>query len=469
MLTKNILPKVLICDDDKNIHLAIKATLSSEFDFKSAYNGDEAVVILKSQNFDLVLMDMEMRHGTEGLDTIPRLLEIQNDLDIIFFSGRTEFEYVRRAMQAGALDYVPKDSGANELRHIFKKTLALRSLKIKNEKSQRELKRAFHATSLIGSSEAVVRLKKLIEKARLSKAPVLISGETGTGKEVVAKLLRKEHPDGSLEPFIAVDSSTIQSSVAESVLFGYEKGAFTGAEKSTSGLFEEADGGVIYFDELANMPLEIQNKLLRVIQEKEVLRIGSSKPIELDFRVVSATNKNLEELIEQGKFKDDLFQRLNVIHLKIPPLRERKEDIPELLQYFSETLNQGQPKITFLPETIDIIQNYPFPGNVRELQNLVIYLYSMLDETEVNPLDLPPKFFAAAEKVQHAPLQSTSVNDLLQTQNFYEAVKNFEYYFLQNTYKKLGENISKMAEELGMDRSYLHNKLKAFKIHSGKK
>jgi DNA-binding NtrC family response regulator len=469
MIVKNTLPKVLICDDDKTIHLAIKSVLGKDYDIKSAYNGDEALIILKKSHIDLVLLDMEMRHEQEGLETIPKILEIQNDLEIIFFSGKTGFDNVRNAMKLGAYDYVPKDAGADELKHVFAKALEYKKLNLRNQQTQFEVKKTHVQTNtLVGKSAGIEKIKKQIDRARASPAPVLIHGETGTGKEVIARNLRKTREDGTLEPFVAVDAGTIQSSVAESVLFGYEKGAFTSAEKTTRGLFEEADGGCIYFDELGNMPLEIQNKLLRVIQEKEVLRIGSSKPISLDFRVICATNQNLEEMIAQGKFKDDLYQRLNVLQIQIPTLRERTEDIPLLLEHFSDLHRNGATKLVFLPETIEVIQRYPFTGNIRELSNLVLYLYTMSDSNEISPLDLPPKFQSAIAS-SHPKNETTSKDFQTHTKNFYKAVEEFEKQFLAEEYQTVEGNISKMSAELGMDRSYLHTKLKNYGIHTGKK
>lgn len=413
---------------------------------------------------DLILLDMEMRNQNEGLKTIPIILEVQNDATIIFFSGQVDYEFVKNAMKLGAYDYLAKGTSADELRHILLKALENRKLKTLNKQTQHELKTAHKNNVLIGVSPAIEKIKKQIDRARSSLASIVISGETGTGKEVVARLLRKTSADGSLEPFVAVDASTIQSSVAESVLFGYEKGAFTGAEKTTRGLFEEANSGCIYFDELANMPIEIQNKLLRVLQEKEVLRIGSSKPLILDFRVICATNQNLEDLVKQGKFKDDLLQRISVLQIQIPPLRERPEDIPLLLEHYASTLSNGAPKIHFLPETIQVIQKYAFPGNVRELVNLVLYLYTMAEETEISPLDLPPKFQVKKGAENIRAIHESPVSE----KNFYKAVEAFEIEFLLREYQRLEGNISKLSQELGMDRSYLHSKLKNFGIHKAK-
>jgi len=465
MIVSKSRPKILICDDNQNIHLAIKSTFSSEFDIKSAYTSEETLVILKKNRMDLVLLDMEIEHARSGLELIPKILELQDDSNIIIFSGQQSFEIVKKALQLGASDYILKDADVEELKHVLHKTIQHQQTSRLNQQNQFELKKQHYSTSLIGESAQIQKIKKQIEKAKNSPASIIIFGETGTGKEVIARALRRNLPDQSLEPFIAVDSSTIQSSVAESMLFGYEKGAFTGAEKTTRGLFEEANGGTLYFDELANMPLEIQNKLLRVVQEKEVLRIGSTKPIPLDFRVICATNQNLEELIQQGKFKEDLYQRLCVLQIDASPLRERTEDIPFLLDHFAEIHRGNQTKISFLPETITQLKNYPWPGNVREVSNLVLYLYTMMEEEAVSPLDLPPKILKNSTS-RKASEKFTSESDL---KNFYEAVAEFEQKFLQKNYSLFDGSVSKMAAALEMDRSYLHGKLKNFGIHTIRK
>lgn len=465
MIVSKTKPKILLCDDNQTIHLAIKTTFSSEMELKSAYTSEEALVILKKNRMDLVLLDMEIEHARSGLELIPKLLEIQDDIKIIIFSGQQNFEIVKKALQLGACDYIIKDAGTDELKHVLIKTLQHQEKVRQNQQNQFELKKQHYSTSLIGESAQIQKIKKQIEKAKNSPAPVIIFGETGTGKEVIARALRRTLTDQSLEPFISVDSSTIQSSLAESILFGYEKGAFTGADKTTRGLFEEANGGTLYFDELANMPIEIQNKLLRVVQEKEVLRMGSSKPINLDFRIICATNQNLEELIRQGKFKEDLYQRLCVLQIDTTPLRERTEDIPSLIQHFSEAHQGNLRRISFLPETLKILKDYSWPGNVREVSNLILYLYTMMDEVDVSPLDLPPKI----TKNTYCGKPSVKISKGQDFKNFYEAVASFEETFLQEKYSFFEGNVSKMAVALEMDRSYLHGKLKNFGIHTSRK
>lgn len=248
MIVSKNKPKMLLSDDNQNLHLAIKTTFGDEFEIKSAYTSEETLVILKKNRMDLILLDMEIEHVRSGLELIPKILGLQEDAKIIVFSGHQNFEIVKKAIQLGAHDYIVKDANVDELKHVLQKTLQHLQAQRLNQQNQFELKKQHRSTPLIGDSPALQKIKKQIEKAKNSPAPVIIFGETGTGKEVIARALRRTLHDQSLEPFIAVDSSTIQSSVAESMLFGYEKGAFTGAEKTTRGLFEEANGGTLYFD-----------------------------------------------------------------------------------------------------------------------------------------------------------------------------------------------------------------------------
>ena len=303
---------------------------------------------------------------------------------------------------------------------------------------------------LIGES-AQIRVR-IIEKMRQSRANVLITGETGTGKEVVARQLRQSLVDGSFAPFVAIDSATIQSSTAESILFGHEKGAFTGAEKATKGIFEEADGGTVYFDEIGNMPLDIQAKLLRVVQEREVTRLGATRSQQLEFRVISATNKNLEEMARTGHLKDDLLQRLNVLPIALPPLRERKSDIPLLIAQFLAESREGA-RIEFSNDAIEVLQEYPWPGNIRELSNVVAYVVTMTEGDQVDLADLPPKF-----RERRSKGSGTIIADLPQG-SFYDRVAAYEKQILNEEYQANDGNVSRLAIKLGMDRSHLYSKL----------
>ena len=460
------LHKVLICDDDSIFHLKMKHELKGKFQWLSSYHCDEAVSILKNQPIDLLLLDIKMRSAEEGLEFIPKFLESDPDLAIVISSMTADFTTVRRAMRLGAIDYIVKDASNEEVMHTINLVLDRQKLLRRHKQQNFESLSLQKKHILVGRSNKVVTLQNKIEKIKNSFANVVITGETGSGKELVARQLRKTLPGGALEPFLAVDSATIQSSMAESILFGHEKGAFTGAEKTTKGIFEEANGGVVYFDEISNMPLAIQAKLLRVLQEKEVTRIGSSKVIHLEFRVICATNMNLETLVELGEFKHDLLQRLNVIPLPIPPLRDRTEDIPELIEYFLKIQTYRKTPIQFSSSSLASLQAYPWPGNIRELSNLVTQISTLHDDLLVEVSDLPERIqkFAPSDSVlgNASKLSNKSLS-------YYQHVMNFERELLHQEYLNHKGNISRLAASLGMDRSHLYTKLKAHKIYPLKK
>jgi DNA-binding NtrC family response regulator len=458
------LPQILICDDDQVFHLAVKHSLKGRYEFRSAFNAAEAVTILKKQQFELLVLDIQMRTEDEGLKHIPVFREIDPDLSIVMSSSLKDFATVREAMRLGANDYVPKDFDPDELAITFQQVLEKRALLKRNAQQNFEAVTNQKHHVMIGECPEIVALRKTIERVRASNANVVITGETGTGKEVVARQLRGVNADGSLAPFVAVDSSTIQSTMAESMLFGHEKGAFTGAERSTAGIFEEANGGIVYFDEIVNMPLDIQAKLLRVLQEKEVTRLGSSRTLQLEFRVVCATNQDLDEMARNGKFKADLLQRLNVIPIQLPPLKARKSDIPLLLAHYADRNRAGGKRVSFTPEALELLQSYPWPGNIRELSNLVSYLTVMTDGTELDVADLPPKI-----RDQAVAAGAGGATYSVAGGTFYEKVSEFEKQVLKQAYQDSQGNVSRLALTMGMDRSHLYSKLKQYGIHGEKR
>lgn len=452
------LPIVVICDDDATFHLAVKHTLKGRYDCRSAYHGDEAMALVRNHPVAVLLLDIQMRTHDEGLRYLPRLREADPDLAIVMSSAMTDFPTVREAMRLGAIDYVPKDFDPDDLGLTIARVLERRQLLLRQERQNFEVSSAQRRHVMIGETPAMLALRRTVEKFRASGANVLITGETGTGKEVVARQLRGTLPDGSLAPFVAVDSATIQSSTAESLLFGHERGAFTGAERTTKGIFEEAHGGIVYFDEIGNMPLDIQAKLLRVLQEKEITRLGSSRVIELEFRVVCATNRDLEAMVRAGQFKDDLLQRLNVLPVALPPLRERATDIPALAIHFAaQERGVGAPRFT--PEALAALQAYEWPGNIRELGNTVAYLLTMAETDEVDLADLPPRIRDRAARAVPAGVPPRADG------TFYAQVGEFERGILARAYAEHECNVSRVALALGMDRSHLHNKLKEHGIH----
>ena len=458
----NTTPQILICDDDQLFHVSVKHSLKGRADCRSAMNGDEALLIIKNHRIDLLLLDIHMRNTNEGLQYIPKFKNADPDMSIVIASGSSDFKTVREAMRLGAMDYVHKGSAEDELYHAIQRVLEQRKLQRMSQQRSFEVSESQRKQQLIGSSQSAVALRRSIDRVRGSPANVLITGETGTGKEIVARQLRRMLPDGTPEPFVAVDSSTIQSSTAESILFGHEKGAFTGAEKSVKGIFEEADGGVVYFDEIANMPLEIQGKLLRVLQEKEICRLGSTRSMKLEFRVLAATNRDLEELCKTGQFKYDLFQRLSVLPLAIPPLRERQEDIPALLNHFAAMHAPGRA-LGFTREAVDLLGAHTWPGNIRELANVVAYVAVMSDSDEIDVADLTPKLrdcVLAAGRPAHPAIDESA--------SFYDQISVHECEILRREYAKHGGNVSKMSLALGMDRSHLYTKLREHGIHGAR-
>lgn len=469
---------ILICDDDPSVHSSIKMLLKGQYLIRSAYHGDEALHVLKQTSVNLVILDIQMRTENEGLQLIPKLKGLYPEVEIIINSGKTEFETVKEALKLGASDYIHKDFEHFELVHVINLALEKQTLKKRANQQAFEVCSQQKSTHLlIGQSGWMQKTLQKIEKIKNSDVHVLILGETGTGKEVIARQLRRELPDGGFEPFVAVDSATIQSSMAESILFGHEKGAFTGAERVNKGIFEQAHGGIIYFDEIGNMPLDIQSKLLRVLQEKEIMRVGGQKVIPLNFRVVCATNKNLEQMVRAGSFKEDLLQRINVIPIHTIPLHQRVDDIPPLIQFFLSRLPAPKNQLQFTEAAIKALQLYPWPGNVRELSNVIAYVSTLTESPTIDIADLPPQI---QDAIRNAPnndhlfhqesadfsTQQRHATHSETSKSFYQRVAEFEATILKSEYLKYEGNVSKLALTLRMDRSHLYSKLKEYGIHT---
>lgn len=422
-------------------------------------NTDEAIQVLKTRTFDLLLLDIQIRTKDEGLLAIAKIRPIDPELSIVMLSGLKDFNIVRIAMQSGADDYLVKDFEPEEFKITVDRALGKRKLEQKNRRQNSETARQATRYQLIGESQAIQQTRKLIEKFRAATANVLIQGETGTGKEIVARLLRKTDEIGAFEPFVAVDSATLHAQTAESILFGHEKGSFTGADAIRRGLFEEADGGVIFFDEIANMPISIQAKLLRVLQEKEIIRLGSNRVIPLEFRVIAATNRSLDALCARGEFLPDLIQRLNILPISLPPLHERKEDLPLLVAHFLAEKSFG--KVLMSESAVEALAQYSWPGNVRELSALIDYSLALVEDHTIDLADLHPKIMESRRKLPEIGSESG-----IRSKSFYDAVEAFEAALLRKTYEEHEGNISQMALALEMDRSHLHTKLKLHKIHT---
>lgn len=454
-------PRILIIDDDKGVQIATKYILKDTYDCASAYTSDEAKIILEAQAFDLALLDLKMKTPNEGFELLPQLKEIDSELDIVVVSGNAELNSASKATMLGASAYLIKGHSVEQLKITIESVLSRRTIAAENRHYVRDRQRLLEKNKIIGKSLAIKQLLRDVEKIQRSQANVIIVAETGSGKELVARHI------GAVEgkPFVAVDSATITSSMAESILFGHEKGAFTGAHAQSKGLFEEANGGTIYFDEIANMPLEIQAKLLRVVQEKEIVRVGSTKPIPLEFRVICATNKDLSKLCQEGRFKDDLFQRLNVISVRIPPLRERSEDIPLLISHFLERYRQDETPGALSNEALERLMGYAWPGNVRELSNTVANLCTMAaDQETIEVEDLPERMRSCMAAGSVTPTQPVPISVATTDHSFYDHLRNYERQLLVRFHAEHKGNISRMSRSLKMSRTHLYSKLNAHGI-----
>ncbi len=374
--------KILIIDDERSIRNTMQEILSFEgYEVDTASNGEQGLARTQTSHYDLIFSDVKM----DGLDGMEFLEQVQVNCPIIMISGHGSISMAVDCLKRGAWDFVEKPLDLNHLLQLTKHALERQSLHETIQKQNAEIKaiktQVAARHQMIGHSAAMEKIRDLIGKVAPSDARVLISGENGTGKEVAARLLH-EQSHRAKEPLVEVNCAAIPSELIESELFGHMKGSFTGAVKDHAGKFEQANNGTLFLDEIGDLSLAAQAKVLRVLQENEVSRVGSDKVIHVNVRILAATNKNLLQEIEKGTFREDLYHRLNVIPIVIPPLRDRREDIPELIDYFNQIIcaEQGCKKKTFSEEAIALLQAYEWRGNIRELRNIVERLIILSDD-----------------------------------------------------------------------------------------
>lgn len=442
-------PLVLIVDDEQGIRESLSDIFKDEgYSVIEADSGEKAVSIVKEQTPDLVLLDIWLP-GMDGIEALERIRGISSELPVVMVSGHGNIEMAVKAVKLGAYDFLEKPLSLEKVTFISKRALEKRRLEAENRELRRTLQRRYQ---LIGETPVMKALMANIEMAAGSKSTVLIYGESGTGKELVARLLHELSPRKKAS-FVEVNCAAIPSELIESELFGHEKGSFTGAFEKKKGKFELADKGTLFLDEVADMSLQTQAKVLRAIETQEFQRVGGSSNIKVDLRVISATNKDLKEAVKQGKFRDDLFFRLNVIPIYVPPLRERKEDIPLLAQYFLEGIAEEYGRIPkrLTESALQELKGLDWPGNVRELKNTIEKLVIM---SPSNVIDIPSV----------SGLEPSSV-DYFSYKTLRDAKDAFEKDFLIKKLQENNYNISKTAELLGIERSNLHRKIKAYGIN----
>jgi two-component system NtrC family response regulator len=452
---------VLIVDDEKNYTLILSAVLQEEgYETLTANSGPKALDMLNAADIDLVITDMKMPE-MDGIELLESMKKGHPDIPIIVMTAFGTIEKAVEAMQKGAFTYIQKPFDNDRLIVFVKKALEGYRVIKENRQLREAVQSRFQFGNLIGKSKRMLELFALIEKVAFSSATVLIEGESGTGKELVAKSIHFNSPRRN-KPFIAVNCSALSESLLESELFGHEKGAFTGAIATKKGRFELADSGTLFLDEIGELSPNLQVKLLRVLQERVFERVGGSVPIPVDIRIIAATNKNLKEEMAKDRFREDLFFRLNVIHLVLPPLRERPEDIRLLTQHFISKFSVERrpdiPKVeTIDPEVERAFLRYSWPGNVRELENIIERAMILCPGEQIRMADLPADFSAGS-------IQANSDEMWLEGVTLYENLAGHEKRLIEKALQKAGYVQSKAAELLGIGKSNLNQKIKRYNI-----
>jgi two-component system nitrogen regulation response regulator NtrX len=444
---------VLIVDDEPSIIQSLQGILTDEgFEVMAADAGLKALDIIKETIPDIVLLDIWMP-DIDGIETLERIRELYPGLQVIMISGHGTIETAVRATKLGAYDFIEKPLSLEKVLLSINNALKYNRLEAELDLFRERDRQRYQIT---GHSQAITELREQIEIVAPTNAWVLIAGENGTGKELVAHTVHRLSKRKD-KPLIEVNCAAIPEDLIESELFGHEKGAFTGATTMKRGKFDQANDGTLFLDEIGDMSLKAQSKVLRILQEQRFERVGGNRTIRVDVRVIAATNKNLEEEIEKGTFRDDLYFRLNVIPIRVPPLRERVDDILELANEFLDefSLDSKKERKFLTPEALDLLMNYSWPGNVRELKNLTERMAIMYPDKVIDGEDIPPPFNTS--RSEDSRLESFLSSDTLK-----EARETFERSFIASKLEEFGGNISKTAEAIGMERSNLHKKIKAY-------
>ncbi len=453
-----MVPSVLIVDDEKHTREGLQQALAENYDVTVAANADEAFNLLEAQPFDVVLTDLRMP-GKSGLKIVDKALALPNRPVVLMMTAYGNIETAVEAMKRGASDFLTKPVNIERLEVLVQRALKTKTLEVEVQQLHERLDEKFGFEGVIGNSP---KLQDVIDRVRLvapSRATILIEGESGTGKELVAQAIHQVSPR-SRQPFVAVHCAALSENLLESELFGHERGSFTGAVERRVGRFESASGGTLFLDEIGEISQSTQVKLLRFLETKSIERVGGSKPIELDVRLVAATNRNLEQMVREGKFRVDLFFRLNVVRITMPPLRQRPEDVPLLLAHFIKVFSDenGVPPLTVEPGALRTLQAYAWPGNIRELRNFCENAVVLRRGGSLTEYDLEPKFR------DEAPAGAVGANASAPGAAAAPATPSLsvevnEKRLLHEALLKARGNRTKAAELMGVSRRTLHRKL----------
>ncbi len=455
------LPTLLVVDDEKNTRDGLRRYFEGKFDIYLASDVATAMNVLETEPVNVLLTDMRLMGGTEGLDLLVRAQSISPPPVCILMTAYGSEKVAVQAMKKGAYDYITKPLDLEKLDVVLTRALHSRRVETENRHLREELDKKFGLEKLIGNSPAMVEIYDRVRQVAPTKATVLIQGESGTGKELVAQSLHMLSPRKSAR-FVAVHCAALSPQLLESELFGHEKGSFTGATERRTGRFEEANHGTIFLDEIGEIDAATQVKLLRALGEQTVQRVGSNQSIKVDVRVVAATNKNLEALVREGKFRDDLFYRLDVVPIHLPPLRERREDIPLLINAFvQEFAKQNSKKITGLStDALEALQHYDWPGNIRELRAALEHGVALCRGERLGVRDLPPRITGKSNDATGRLTPGETTSSSSSHLNLEAMEKNFIHQALRLT----DGNVTESAKLLGISRRTLHRKIKAYQI-----
>lgn len=444
---------ILIVDDEKGIRDTLRGVLEDEgFAVEAVATGEECLEKARTHHYACILLDIWLGDGIDGLEALRRLKEEENDAAVVMISGHGNIETAVRSTKLGAFDFIEKPLSLERTVVTVKNAIHIRELERSNEQLQNELAQDY---VMVGESVAMRALRKQIEIVAPTDGRVLISGESGTGKELVARAIHSQSKRRA-SPFVEINSAAIPEELVESELFGHAKGAFSGATKAKKGKFEIADGATLFLDEIGDMSPSVQSKMLRVLEEQRFEPVGSNTPVSVDVRVISATNKPLDALIENGNFRPDLFYRLNVIPFQVPPLRERREDVPLLVEHFNRRFSSDyskQPK-EFNGRAMEQLSDYDWPGNVRELKNTIERIVIMSSKRKIDAADLPA--------VETSDLPAIS----FRFPTFKDATDAYQREFILHKLAEFDGNVAKAAENMGVDRSHLYRRMRNLGIQA---
>jgi len=446
----------MVVDDDKNTRRLIEdiLTKTNQYEIVQASNGESCLRKLDEDGVDLVLIDLQMP-GIDGIETMKRIKEKYSYLPVVIMTAHGTIERAVDSMKLGSYDFLTKPFPGDRLKVTVKNALEASALETEVKSLRSELKERYQLENIIGQSGVMQEVFRAVEKVVDSDVTVLIQGESGTGKELIARGIHNHCQARRSKPFVAVNCTALPESLLESELFGHEKGAFTGAASRRIGKFEMADGGTVFLDEIGDMSLSTQSKILRVLQEREFERLGGNSLVKVNSRLISATNKNLEEEVWEGRFREDLFYRISVFPIKLPPLRERKEDIPLLAAYFCKRYSEREKKRIngIQSEALKVLMGYHWPGNIRELENAIERSVVITSSTEVSVEDLPPHVVAIGKEGIAEPAETLP-----------QWIEKLEVEVLRKTLLEFEGNVTHAAKKLGIGRATIYRKAKKYNL-----